>query len=390
MSRVTIGRMIHLIVAALLASTFGCASKQRRRPASPSAAGPRDGQPSTSPSSSGSDPAATEVSGGEEEAPRQESAPKPIGMVRDAEAMIRRGRYQQAINRCRDALRRNEKYVPAMVAMANAYFHLGKLEFAESVCDIALKIRSKTGACFALMGHISLKRKDDTRALKNFEKATQVDPGYPLGWLNYGGMLLRVKNYESAAKALSKAVELMPNRSEAQLNLGSAYRGAGKLAQARVAYMKALKIRPNYSSAYFNLGVLYLDATSVFDGKTRLAQLDQSVAHFQRYKQTASFAKHNQVDEYIQQAQRLRRREERKLKREARRKARKAAKAAREAEAKAKADAEAAAKAKADAEAGAKSETKGQQGAGEPSGQGADAEEKPAAAEGKPAAAKEQ
>ena len=65
------------------------------------------------------------------------SAPQPVGVVKTARDLVAAGKYEDAIAQAKSALRRNEKYVPAMKVMARAYYELGKTEFAEAICDIA-------------------------------------------------------------------------------------------------------------------------------------------------------------------------------------------------------------------------------------------------------------
>jgi tetratricopeptide (TPR) repeat protein len=261
--------------------------------------------------------------------PATGEGPAPVREVKAAEAAVRARRYERAIGQARRALRKSEKYVPAMVVMARAYYGLGKLEFTEAVCDIALKLKPNTGPCYHLIGLVALKQENESRALKNFEKSTQVQPGFAPAWLNFGAMLLRIKAYERAAGALERAAEYLPNRPEVQLNLGSAYRGSRKPGQARQAYIKAMKLRPRYPQAYFNMGILYLDATSTFDGKNRMQQLAEAQAWLTRYKNSSAYGgKDDPVDEYIEQAQKQQKREQKRLEREARKRAREAAKAA--------------------------------------------------------------
>lgn len=253
----------------------------------------------------------------------------PAAEVQNALALVRRGQYEQAINQAKQALRKNEKYAPAMVVMARAYFHLNKLEFAESVCDIALSIDSSAGDCYVIKGFVALKNENDPVARDQFEKATKAKPSLGAAWLNLGVQYLKVKNYSAAIPVLEKAVELMPNRPEAHLNLGSAYRGDNQLSKAQATYLKALQLRPQYPSAYFNLGILFLDAQN-FPGVPRLQALNTAIAHFQKYKQQMGpgLPKDDPADNYIKEAQKAYDREQKAIQREAQRKAREAAKKA--------------------------------------------------------------
>jgi Tfp pilus assembly protein PilF len=249
--------------------------------------------------------------------------------VRNALLLVRRGKYEAAIRQAKSALRRDEKYVPAMVVMSRAYLHLNKLEFSESICDIALSINGNTGECYNIKGFIALKDKNDPLARAHFEKATQVQPSLGPPWLNLGAQYLKVKNYRAAIPALETAVSRMPSRPEAHLNLGSAYRGDGKLVKAQQSYKKALQLKGNnYPSAYFNLGILFLDAQK-YPGMDTLQKLNTAVAYFNKYKQQMTYLKKDDpVDAYIKEAQKKYEREQKRREREAKRRARAKAKPA--------------------------------------------------------------
>ena len=252
----------------------------------------------------------------------------PSGLVRSALQSVHRGQHEAAIRQCKQALRRDEKYTPAMEVMARAYYQLGKTEFAAAICDIALGIDPRSAKCHNLKGFVALKEKDPPRALLSFKKATDVNSEFGPGWLNLGAQYLEVKNYRAAVPALEQAVRLMPNRAEAHLNLGAAYRGVGELSKAQQALNRALKLRSNYAKAYFNLGVLFLDAEK-FPGLDKLKQLHIATANLNKYKQLRrSRNTKDPVDTYLDSAQREIRREQRRIEREKKRKARDAAKAA--------------------------------------------------------------
>ena len=84
----------------------------------------------------------------------------PSGLVRSALQSVHRGQHEAAIRQCKQALRRDEKYTPAMEVMARAYYHLGKTEFAAAICDIALGIDPRSAKCHNLKGFVALKEQD--------------------------------------------------------------------------------------------------------------------------------------------------------------------------------------------------------------------------------------
>jgi tetratricopeptide (TPR) repeat protein len=269
--------------------------------------------------------------------------PPPKSEVKRALSMVRSGRYLDAIRESKQALKKSEKYTPAMEVLARAYFHLKKYEFAEAICDTAIGLEPKSGHCFALKGHVALALKDQPLALKHFKKATEVAPSLGPAWLNLGALYLRVKNYREAEPTLKKAVELMGARAEAHLNYGAALRGNNKVNEALASFNKALKLRTDYPAALFNLGLLYLDAKKV-PSLDRMQQLKTAENYLQRHKSVAGRNLHPSTDTYLQAAAKAIKREVRRLKREERRRKRAERRKAREAKKKADAATKAAEK----------------------------------------------
>ncbi|MBK8480849.1 MAG: tetratricopeptide repeat protein [Proteobacteria bacterium] len=325
-------------LASLLTLGVGCAGQQQ----APTAVGAPKAAPSqqaAGPASAGAGGAPGVLSEGASAAtvatPQQA---KPTEQLEAALAAEKRGAHEEAIEHCKTALRRDEKYTPAMEVMARAYFRLGKREFAESICEIAINLEPRSARCHNLRGLIALRDDDQSRALAQFQKATQADEGYGPAWLNLGAQYLEVKNYKEAVAALERAVARLPQRPEAHLNLGAAYRGAAELVKAVQALSRALALQPDYAAAYFNLGVLYLDAES-FPGMERRAQLQAAIVNLGKFKRLEASREQAEVAEgYLQSAQRELEKEGRRIERAQAAKAREAAKAAAKAAA-AKADA---------------------------------------------------
>ena len=64
-------------------------------------------------------------------------------MTTSASELVRGGQYEAGIAAAKQVLRRDERYVPAMIVMARAYYFLKKNELAGSICDIAKKIEQE-------------------------------------------------------------------------------------------------------------------------------------------------------------------------------------------------------------------------------------------------------
>jgi tetratricopeptide (TPR) repeat protein len=227
--------------------------------------------------------------------------PKPD--TEAASGLLKRARYEDAIRQAKLALGRDERYVPAMVVLAKAYYYQKKYELATSIIDIAKSIEPNNAELYNLIGFIALTRDDKISATAAFKKATELDGNYGNAWDNLAAQYIAAKNYDGALDAAQRAVKLLPNFAKAQLNLGSALRGKQMYADAEAAYKKASQIDSNYPEAYFNLGILFLDAKEM-PNTDLITKLNTAINYLNKYKQVAGYrlTKDDPADIYIAEA----------------------------------------------------------------------------------------
>lgn len=233
--------------------------------------------------------------------PEQKGDPKPDTAV--AQRYLKSGRYEDAIREAKLALGRDERYVPAMVALAKAYYYEHKYELATSIVDIAKSIDGNNAECYNLLGFLALAHDDRISATAAFKKATELDARYGNAWDNLAAQYLYAKNYDGALAAAKRATELLPTFTKAWLNLGSAYRGKQQYAEAENAYKRAVQLDPNYADAYFNLGILFLDAKQM-PGTDTITKFNTAINYLNRYKQLAGYrlTHDDPADTYIAEA----------------------------------------------------------------------------------------
>jgi tetratricopeptide (TPR) repeat protein len=246
----------------------------------------------------------------------EEKKGDPAPDTKTAKDLLGRGRYEDAIRQAKLALGRDERYVPAMVVMAKAYYHLKKYELSGSIVDIAKSIDGNNAECYNLLGFLALAREDRIGATSAFKKATEVDGNFGPGWLNLTAQYLYAKNYDGAIQAGEQAVRLMPNSSRAHLNLGSAYRGKQRYADAEKEYKQASQLDGTNADAFFNLGILYLDAKEM-PPQDLIGKLNIAIGHFNRYKQLAGYkiTANDPVDTYLADCRTQIEREQKRLER---------------------------------------------------------------------------
>jgi Tfp pilus assembly protein PilF len=107
------------------------------------------------------------------------------------------------------------------------------------------------------VGLAALQVGDDVRADATLERATQLAPGEPAGWANWGLLALRQGNFDAAAKRLGQAQKLAPQNDQLHYLSGVLESKRGNPAQAIAQLRKAVQINPR------NLRAMYLLAQEV-------------------------------------------------------------------------------------------------------------------------------
>jgi adhesin HecA-like repeat protein len=115
---------------------------------------------------------------------------------------------------------------------------------------------SKTYADFVsafYVGLAALQVGDDVRADRELGRATQIVPGEPAAWANWGILALRQRNFDPAGDRLARAQKLAPKNDQMYYLLGLVEAGRGKSAEAITDLRKAVEINPDNLIATYRL-----------------------------------------------------------------------------------------------------------------------------------------
>ena len=101
------------------------------------------------------------------------------------------------------------------------------------------------------VGLAALQVGDDVRAESRLAQTTQVAPGEPAAWANWGILALRQRNFEVAAERLNHALKLAPNNDQLYYLLGVLESNRGNSQAAITNLRRASELNPkNVRAAY--------------------------------------------------------------------------------------------------------------------------------------------
>jgi tetratricopeptide (TPR) repeat protein len=126
-------------------------------------------------------------------------------------------------------------------------------------CNSAPKLPEKNSPAYAeavsafYVGLAALQVGDDVHAENKLSHLTQIVPGEPAGWANWGVLALRQRNYDAASQRLGKARELAPQNDHIHYLLGILESQRGHGSEAIADLRKAVDLNPQNLRAIYSL-----------------------------------------------------------------------------------------------------------------------------------------
>jgi Flp pilus assembly protein TadD len=159
------------------------------------------------------------------------------------------GRYQDAVEACKQAIRIKPDYAEAHCNLGVAYGKLGRYQ----------------------------------DAIESYQQAIRIKPDYAAdAYYNLGVVYSKFGRHQDAIESFKQAIKINPDDDEAHFNLGVTYYKLGRYQDAIESYKQAIRIKPDYAGAHYNLGVAYLktgDKGSALEEYKILKTLDAELAN---------------------------------------------------------------------------------------------------------------
>ena len=236
-----------------------------------------------------------------------------------AEVLVEARRYDESWMAARRALKCDERFVPALIALAKASRAQGRDELADSILDQALQVDSQVAELHFLDGERLKTEPGRLRvAMAAYERAVQLRPGYAEARMALGIQLLAGGNYPGALSHFQAAERLVPTLPAVHVNLGDAYRANRQWTEAQQAYRRALELQSKLPEAHYGMGLLFLTAGAEFPGLDELTAYEKAVDELNRYRSEMGprLARDDQSEEYLRDLDRMIKRVRRRIERE--------------------------------------------------------------------------
>jgi tetratricopeptide (TPR) repeat protein len=228
-----------------------------------------------------------------------------IGHNNLGNALIQKGRLDEAVDQFLKAVEINPHYAKAYYNLGLALFQKGQLDDAVAQYQKAVEINPNDVEAYYNLGLALFQKGQLDDAVAQYQKAVEINPNYAEAHSNLGNALFQKGQLDEAVDQFQKAVEINPNFAEAHYNLGNTLVQMGHLDEAVNQFLKAAEINPNFAEARYNLG------NALF----QKGQLDEAVDQFQKalainpnsfethYNLGVTLVQKGQLDEAITQFQ---------------------------------------------------------------------------------------
>lgn len=117
---------------------------------------------------------------------------------------------------------------------------------------------------------------DYDNAIKNYEKAVELDDEYAAAYLGLGSIYYERGQYDLEVENYQKAVAIQPDSYEFNYFLGTAYEDVGLYNKAVASYKKALEIKPDDQNSLYDLTLVYLAIGDKLNAKKIIPRLKKA------------------------------------------------------------------------------------------------------------------
>lgn len=165
-------------------------------------------------------------------------------VVYKASTLYEQEEYEKSIELCDKALTLDPNHVDALLWKAKNYINLEDTQKAIDLCDAVSKKEKDNSTCQYIKGLAYFNDYKYNDAIKQFEKAIEMDTLYEDPYINKIYTLYIQKNYEKCIEFSQKAFEVFPNNSDFPWYAANSYSMLLDTDNAIKQYETVLKMEP--------------------------------------------------------------------------------------------------------------------------------------------------
>jgi len=169
------------------------------------------------------------------------------------------GRYEEAIEKFKEAVRLDPNYADAYSNWGVALGNLGRYEEAIEKFKEAVRLNPDDAYVYYNWGVALGKLARYEEAIEKYKEAIRLKPNHAEAYCNWGVTLGNLGRYEEAIEKYKKAVRINPDDADTYSSWGVALMNLGRNQEAIEKYKKAVRLNPNYAEAYYNWGVALIN-----------------------------------------------------------------------------------------------------------------------------------
>jgi Flp pilus assembly protein TadD len=187
-----------------------------------------------------------------------------VAMIWGLHGLAKGGRYQQNGLSVAGA-------AAIVVCLVLTRQQLGHWKDSEALSRHALEVTENNWLAHLNLGSALDEKGQSDEAIREFQKALRLKPGYAQAHNNLGVAIVRKGQINEGISQYHEAIRLKPDYALAHSNLGIALVRKGQSDEGIGEFQEAIRLKPDYALAHYNLGIALV----------RKGQSDEGIREFQ-------------------------------------------------------------------------------------------------------------
>ncbi|PYQ69750.1 MAG: hypothetical protein DMG01_28665, partial [Acidobacteria bacterium] len=212
----------------------------------------------------------------------------PVFQTTYARALTGTGQIKAALAAYRDAARRWPTDATLLHDFAVTAREAGDLDEARRADEAAIAIAPASPIAHNGAGLVAIDQHRPADAVREFERATALDPTNASYWTNLGNAKREVRDFAAAEQAYRRALDLDARGSDAANGLGVLLVESHRPAEAVPWLERAVAASPDFVEARLNLGIALQQSGQIDDAASVYRDVLHAPARFARERQAAA------------------------------------------------------------------------------------------------------